>query len=162
MSDVVDIAGPLGRNPEVLSSALTEARQGSDSWKFQCIGITFDSHGHLVTGCVEDGLSGQTATVVLADARTFEVLDSYLLASAPQLLSAAYGISTTRTALPSPGPNDHPLVEGGSEESSNSKPPVYATTCQSHPGTHAERSHADWQDGSGCDRRRGRTRQACV
>jgi hypothetical protein len=122
MSDVVDIAGPLGRNPEVLSSTLTGARQGSDSWKFQCIGITFDSHGHLVTGCVEDGLSGQTATVVLADARTLEVLDSYLLSTPSNpisSISAAYWYFDNQERFTiADGPNTIiTLVEGGSEES---------------------------------------------
>ncbi len=122
MSDVVDIAGPLGRSPEVLSSALTEARQDSSSWKFQCIGITFDSHGHLTTGCVEDGPLGQTATVVLADAKTLKVLDHYHLStpSSPiSSISAAYWYFDNQERFTiADGPNTIiMLVEGGSEES---------------------------------------------
>ena len=132
MSDVVDIAGPLGRNPEVLSSTLTGARQGSDSWKFQCIGITFDSHGHLITGCVEDGPLGQTATVVLGDAKTLEVLDSYPLSTPSSPLtsiSAAYWYFDNQERFTiADGPNTIvTLVEGGSEES-----PVFGE----HPATY--------------------------
>ena len=132
MSDVVDIAGPLGRNPEVVTSALAHARQDSNSWKFQCIGITFDSHGHLITGCVEDGPLGQTATVVLGDAKTLEVLDSYPLSTPSSPLtsiSAAYWYFDNQERFTiADGPNTiATLVEGGSEES-----PVFGE----HPATY--------------------------
>jgi hypothetical protein len=120
MSDVVDIAGPLGRNPEVLTSALADARQDSKSWKFQCIGITFDSHGHLITACAGTGPSGQETSVVLADARSLEVLAYYHLPTSENPVSALsfcywYLDNLDRFTL-SAGPNRIiTLVEGGSE-----------------------------------------------
>jgi hypothetical protein len=79
-SDVADIAGPLGRNPVVLSSTLAEARGDPDpelapTWIFNCIVEFFDSHGRLITIC----FSPTEATVILADPDTLDVLSHYHL-----------------------------------------------------------------------------------
>src|SRR5512139_1241644 len=119
MSDVVDIAGPLGRNPEVLSSTLAEARRHSDSTIFQCVGAAFDSHGHLITSCAGTGPSGQENSVVLADARSLEVLAYYHLPTSENPVSALsfcywYFDNRDRFTI-SAGPNRIiTLVEGGS------------------------------------------------
>jgi hypothetical protein len=121
MSDVVDIAGPLGRDPEVLSSTLAEARYYPDnSTIFQCAGIALDSHGHLITPCTGTGPSGQEASVVLADARSLEVLAHYHLPTYDNplsALSACYWYFDNRDRFTiSAGPNRIiTLVEGGSE-----------------------------------------------
>jgi hypothetical protein len=120
MSDTVDIAGPLGRDPEVLSSTLAEARNHSDSTIFQCVGAAFDSHGRLLTACTGTGPSGQEASVVLADARSLEVLAHYHLPTPENslsALSAAYWYFDNRDRFTiSAGPNRIiTLVEGGSE-----------------------------------------------
>ena len=44
-SDVVDIAGPLGRDPVAFSSTLVEARQNINSIEFQCVFTTFTPMG---------------------------------------------------------------------------------------------------------------------
>ena len=120
MSDVVDIAGPLGRDPEVLSSTLAEARNHSDSTIFQCVGIAFDSHGHMIMPCTGTGPQGQEASVVLADARSLEVLAHYHLPTYDNplsALSACYWYFDNRDRFTiSAGPNRIiTLVEGGSE-----------------------------------------------
>src|SRR5512136_2111076 len=58
MSDVYDVAGPLGRAPEVLSSALIDARFDPASFVFACGGIMFDRLGRLVMSCGEPGYWG--------------------------------------------------------------------------------------------------------
>ena len=73
-SDTANIAGPLGRNPEVLSSTLADARQSSD-WRFACENEAFDSHGRLIVVCA--GL--HEASVVMLDPETLEVLTYYPL-----------------------------------------------------------------------------------
>ncbi len=74
-SDAADVAGPLGRNPEVLSSTLAAARQYSD-WLFSCENEAFDSHGRLILFCV--GL--QEASIIMVDPDTLQVLTCYPLA----------------------------------------------------------------------------------
>jgi len=75
-SDVADIEAPLGRDPAVSSSTLTEARKASpESWIFTCMPIYFDSLGRLIGPC----FGSNEATVVLADPQTLEVLSSYAL-----------------------------------------------------------------------------------
>jgi hypothetical protein len=69
-SDVEDVAGPLGRNPAVLSSTLADARGDADSAVFNCSTQYFDSHGRVITLC----FTTTGATVVLADPDTLEVL----------------------------------------------------------------------------------------
>ena len=120
MSDVVDIAGLLGRDPVVLSSTLEEARNYSNSTIFQCVGAAFDLHGHLVTPCTGTGPSGQEASVVLTDARSLEVLDHYHLptyASSLSALSSCYWYADNQDRfIMSAGPNRIiALVVGGSE-----------------------------------------------
>ena len=50
-SDVVDVAGPLGRYPVVFNSSLVKARQNVNSIEFQCVFTTFTSHGRMITSC---------------------------------------------------------------------------------------------------------------
>jgi len=119
MSDTVDIAGPLGREPEVLSSMLAEVRK-PDSTAFQCIGAAFDSHGHLLTACAGGSPSGPEASVVLVDARSLEVLAHYPIPAATSTtsaLSTCYWYFDNRDRFTiSAGPNRIiTLVEGGSE-----------------------------------------------
>jgi hypothetical protein len=121
MSDTVDIAGPLGRDPQVLSSTLAEARNDpTNSIIFQCVGAAFDSHGHLITACTGTGPSSQEASVVLADARSLEVLAYYHLPTPENPLSALsacywYFDNQDRFTI-SAGPDRIiTLVEGGSE-----------------------------------------------
>ncbi len=78
MSDTADVAGPLGRNPAVLSSTLAEARQpypGDVDWLFACINTLVDSHGRAIAIC----FAPHEATVVLTDPDTLKVLDHYHL-----------------------------------------------------------------------------------
>jgi hypothetical protein len=70
-SDVVDIPGPLGRDPIVFSSSLVDARRNLNSIMFECVFMTFTSRGHMITACFGvDELS-----VVLLDPQTLEVYD---------------------------------------------------------------------------------------
>src|SRR5512137_3160746 len=79
-SDTVNLAGPLGREPAVLSSTLADAHQNTtNSEVFVCYGLYFDSHGRMITVC----FSPTEATVVLANPDTLEVLDSYHLPPQP-------------------------------------------------------------------------------
>jgi hypothetical protein len=73
-SDTTNVAGPLGRNPEVLSSTLADARQYPD-WLFSCENEAFDSHGRPIVFCA--GL--REASVVMLDPDTLEVLTYYHL-----------------------------------------------------------------------------------
>lgn len=73
-SDTTNIAGPLGRNPEVLSSTLADARQYPD-WLFTCENEAFDSHGRLIVFCA--GL--HEASIIMLDPDTLEVLTYYPL-----------------------------------------------------------------------------------
>jgi hypothetical protein len=132
MSDVVDIAGPLGRDPAVLSSTMAEARQTpapdlAPPWIFQCIVEFFDSHGRVIAIC----FSPTEATVVLADPDTLEVLShrhldipdgepykggrQKMLRSMGSLYS--YLDARDQLTLASAGDELWTLVEGGSEES---------------------------------------------
>jgi outer membrane protein assembly factor BamB len=123
MSDVVDIAGPLGHDPEVLSSTLAEARNDPiNSVIFQCVGAAFDSHGHLITACSGTGPYRQEASVVLADATSLEVLAYYHLPTPEdplKALSACYWFFDNQDRYTiSEGPTSIiTLVEGGSEAS---------------------------------------------
>ena len=74
-SDTANIAGPLGRNPEVLSSTLEDARQYRDDWLISCENCAFDSHGRPIVSCA--GL--REASVIMLDPDTLEVLTSYPL-----------------------------------------------------------------------------------
>ena len=55
MSDTYDVAGPLGRAPEVLTSTLVDARFDPASFAYVCGGLMFDSLGRLVMSCGEPG-----------------------------------------------------------------------------------------------------------
>ena len=79
MSDVYPIAGPLGREPEVLSTTLAEARRNPDSQVFACSGDVFDSRGRLVLSCTGRG----EWSLVLVDPESLEVL-TYLHLPPPQ------------------------------------------------------------------------------
>ncbi len=88
-SDVTDIAGPLGRDPQVLSSALLEARRNPESLIFNSPTRGFDSHGRVVMV----SLGPEEASVVLADANTLETLSWYHVPVPPdriRALSAGY------------------------------------------------------------------------
>ncbi len=74
-SDTANIAGPLGRNPEVRSSTLAEARQYSD-WLFTAESWAFDSHGRPIV----NGFGLHEASVIMVDPDTLEVLTYYPLA----------------------------------------------------------------------------------
>jgi hypothetical protein len=78
-SDVVDIAGPLGRDPVTFSSSLEEARRTLDSIMFQCVFMTYTSHGRMITSC----FGVDEASVVLLNPETLEVYDHYDLPVAP-------------------------------------------------------------------------------
>ena len=115
-SDVTDFAGPLGHDPEVLSSALVEARRNPDSLLFNSPTRGFDSHGRPVMV----SLGPEEASVVLAYADTLQALSWYHVPVPPdrvRALSAGYFyvnnldqtvvVSGTHTILT--------LGEGGSE-----------------------------------------------
>jgi hypothetical protein len=88
-SDVTDFAGPLGRDPEVLSSALVEARRNPNSLLFNSPTRGFDSHGRPVMV----SLGPEEASVVLADADTLQALSWYHVEVPPDRirgLSAGY------------------------------------------------------------------------
>ena len=74
-SDTANIAGPLGRNPEVRSSTLAEARQYSD-WLFTAESWAFDSRGRPIV----NGFGLHEASVIMIDPDTLEVLTYYPLA----------------------------------------------------------------------------------
>ncbi|MBP1701928.1 MAG: hypothetical protein H6Q38_1035 [Chloroflexi bacterium] len=76
-SDVVDIPGPLGRDPVIFSSTLVDARRYKDplSDMFECVGTTFTSQGHMIASC----FGKDEASVVLLDPETLEVYDTYLV-----------------------------------------------------------------------------------
>jgi hypothetical protein len=132
-SDTADIAGPLGRDPSVLSSTMAEARQAPDPdiappWIFQCIVEFFDSHGRVVAIC----FSPTEATVVLADPNTLEVLSHLHLdvstvnpyvETGRQTFLKSFGSlysfldADDRLIIASGGDQVWTLVEGGTEES---------------------------------------------
>ena len=93
-SDVVDIPGPLGRDPYVFSSTLKEARQYQDplSRMFECVGITFTSHGRMTASC----FGVDEARVILLDPNTLEVYDSVQL---PVTLPADVGGDAERATI---------------------------------------------------------------
>lgn len=80
MSDVYDVAGPLGREPEVLSNTMAEARQNATSPVFQGMS-TADSHGRLVLTCHGVG----EWSLVLVDPVSLEVLARRLMPTPPNL-----------------------------------------------------------------------------
>ena len=86
-SDVYDIAGPLGEEPEVLSSTMAEARLDPDSPVFQCCGA-IDSHGRPVLSCTGPG----EWSLVLVDPVSLEVL-AYKLMPPPENLQMAISTS---------------------------------------------------------------------
>lgn len=75
MSDTANIAGPLGRNPEVLSSTLADARQYPDNWLIPGGSTAFDSHGRVIVNAY--GL--HEASVIMLDPDTLDVLTYYPL-----------------------------------------------------------------------------------
>src|SRR5512139_2108685 len=78
-SVVVDIAGPLGRDPVAFSSTLVDARQKLDSIEFQCVFMTYTSHGRMITSCF--GID--EASIVLLNPETLEVYDHHELPVVP-------------------------------------------------------------------------------
>jgi hypothetical protein len=68
MSDTANIAGPLGRNPVILSTTLPGTHDYS--WLTPCGNYAFDSHGRMILTCFGRG----EASVVMLDADTLEVL----------------------------------------------------------------------------------------
>jgi hypothetical protein len=85
MSDVYNIAGPVGRWPAILSSTLQKARQSEVSF-FVCGALAFDSRGRIVSSC----LGPTEASLVLIDPFTLEVL-AYEHLAVPSNPQAAYG-----------------------------------------------------------------------
>ncbi len=73
MSDTADVAGPLGRNPVVLSTTMPTTHDYS--WLTPCGSYAFDSHGHLLLNC----WGKDEASVVLMNPDTLEVLYRYRL-----------------------------------------------------------------------------------
>ena len=69
MSDVYDIAGPLGNWPALLSSTLQVARQNEVPF-FVCGTLTFDSRGRIVAIC----MGPKESSLVLVDPYTLQVL----------------------------------------------------------------------------------------
>jgi hypothetical protein len=129
MSDTADVAGPLGRQPAVLSSTFADARvfhsEDPQPWIFLCITPMFDSHGRLLTAC----FAPQEATVILADPDTLQVLSDYHLDVPPgdpykgtgrQLVMRSIGASYSylgardRLTIVSGGKRIVTLVESGS------------------------------------------------
>jgi len=82
-SDVYDIAGPLGEEPEVLSNRMAEARLDPDSKVFQCCGAV-DSHGRPMLSYTGPG----EWSLVLVDPVSLEVL-AYKLMPPPETLLMA-------------------------------------------------------------------------
>ena len=95
MSDVYNVAGPLGRSPAMLTSRLEAARRLPASPSFICGALTFDSRGRIVTTCGSPNRTGESSpesSLVLIDPLTLEVLASeYLDVTSSQ--EAAYGSS---------------------------------------------------------------------
>jgi len=79
MSDVTDVAGPLGLNLAVFNSTFADVRNPDPSdgapWIFLCIGQLIDSHGRVIALC----FAPHEATVVLADPDSLQVLSHYHL-----------------------------------------------------------------------------------
>ena len=88
MSDTYNIAGPLGREPEVLSNRMAEARRDPNSPSFMCPGATADSQGRLILSCTGYG----EWSLVLVDPVTLEVL-AYQLLPISEEMEKAYGAS---------------------------------------------------------------------
>lgn len=68
MSDTANIAGPLGRNPVILSTTLPTTHDRS--WLTPCGNVVFDSQGRLILTCFGE----DEASLVLMDPDTLEVL----------------------------------------------------------------------------------------
>jgi hypothetical protein len=97
-SDIVDIAGPLGRDPITFSSTLAAGRRGQDplSDMFECTGMTFTSHGRIIASC----FGVDEASAVLLDPDTLEVYDTELLpATRPEDVGNDRGQSTLTNGL---------------------------------------------------------------
>jgi hypothetical protein len=73
MSDSGNVAGPLGRNPIVLSTTLPDTHP--NSWLTPCGSYGFDSHGRLIVSC----WGADEASIVMLDPDTLEVLTYYPL-----------------------------------------------------------------------------------
>ena len=89
MSDACETDGPLGVNPEVLSTTLITARRSPKSTTFLCGSISFDGQGRLMMSC-----AGSTeAGIVLADPVSLKVISHYdlpLNSSVAASTSSAY------------------------------------------------------------------------
>ena len=95
MSDVYNIAGPLGRQPVILTSRLEAARRLAESRSFICGALTFDSRGRIVTTCGSPNRAGEPkpeSSLVLIDPLTLEVL-AYEHLDLTSNQEAAYGSS---------------------------------------------------------------------
>jgi outer membrane protein assembly factor BamB len=93
MSDVYNIAGPLGLNPTILTSTLEKVRRLSTSLSFICGCLTFDSRGRIVANCGSPNRTGESnpeSSLVLIDPFTLEVL-AYELLDITSNQEAAYG-----------------------------------------------------------------------
>jgi len=128
-SDVVDLPGPLGREPVAFSSTLATGRRNPASDMFECVGMTFTSHGRMITSC----FGVDEASVVLLNPETLEVYDSVLLpAILPEDVGGDHKLSAITNGLSASyiivdrqerffisiaGNKIIALVEGGTEES---------------------------------------------
>jgi len=95
MSDVYNIAGPLGRQPTILTSTLDKARRLPGSPSFICGALTFDRRGRIVTTCGAPNRTGESdpeSSLVLIDPVTLEVL-AYEHLDLTSNQEAAYGSS---------------------------------------------------------------------
>jgi len=95
MSDVYNVAGPLGRQSAILTSRLEKARRSAISPGFVCGALTFDSRGRIVTTCgSRKGATGSSpeSSLVLIDPVTLDVL-AYEILDLPTNPEAAYGSS---------------------------------------------------------------------
>ena len=126
-SDVVDIPGPLGRDPFLFSSTLADARQNPGSKMFECVGLAFTSHGRLIVSC----FGVDEASIALINPETLDVYDTYPLGVTlpedvggdPQRSALTNGLSASywffdkdeRFGVSVKGNKIIILVEGGSE-----------------------------------------------
>jgi hypothetical protein len=137
-SDVLDIAGPLGRNPEGLSSTLVPPRQYPSLYMSGTIG--FDSHGHVVLV----SLGYLESFVMLVDPVSLGVLSYFRVPGGDEssslgssyfyidhrdqvtIVSGAAKIMTLHEAKTDAGPVLEPLPQQEYDLSALSSPPVPA------------------------------------
>ena len=112
-SDTADGPGPLGHDPETISSTL-----GVPSvlqWASSTSSLSFDSHGRLVVAFLQDGLV-TGASVLLVDPVTLDVLFTYRF-GASAIWSIYFYVDDQDRVVMATGPRTiTTLREGGTEE----------------------------------------------